>query len=404
MEKSDRHFQRGGRLKFLHPLWEGFFTFMFTPSEATNRGPHVRDSIDLKRVMIVVVAAVTPAAIFGIYNAGYQSAQALGIADQLSHQEIFANGLWIVLPIILVSYAVGGFWEVLFASVRKHPISEGFLVTGILFPLILPPTIPLWQVAVGVSFGVVIGKEIFGGVGMNILNPALTGRAFLFFSYPADISGADPWVLTVPGKLLYTGTLKPALVDGFSGATPLLRVADDTALHPITQFLQQTPLHDYSWTNMFLGFTPGSIGETSALMCLVGALILLLTGVGSWRIMLSVVAGGVVTSLVINQLATPTAHPLYHLPPQYHLVMGGFMFGAVFMATDPVSATATTGGKYIYGWMIGTLTILIRTFNPAYPEGMMLSILFMNIFAPLIDHFVMRRNIKRRMKRAAVTG
>lgn len=403
LKKQEHLFQKGGPLEKLHPLWEAQETFLFTPAAVTEKGPHVRDSMDLKRLMITVVLALIPCTIFGIYNAGYQSAHALGLLGELSHWQIFANGAFMVLPIILVSYAVGGLWEGVFAVVRRHPISEGFLVTGLLFPLTLPPTIPLWQVAIGISFGVVIGKEIFGGTGMNILNPALTARVFLFFSFPVQISGADPWVMTDASKLLFAGS-GGKLLDGFSGATSLLVVADDAATHPAAQFLLSSKLHDFSLQNLFVGLIPGSIGETSALMCLIGAVILIATGVGSWQIMVSMVAGAVATAAMMNGLAGPQSRAMFDLQPHYHLVMGGFAFGAVYMATDPVSAAATTTGKYIYGFLIGVLTVLIRLVNPAYPEGVMLSILFMNIFAPLIDYFVVRANITRRRKRAEATG
>ena len=403
LKNQEHHFHRGGKLERFKPLWEAQETFLFTPGQVTERGPHVRDSMDLKRLMITVVLALVPCTIFGIYNAGYQSAKALGILGHLSHLQLFANGAFLVLPIIVVSYAVGGLWETVFSIVRKHPISEGFLVTGLLFPLTLPPTMPLWQVALGVSFGVVIGKEIFGGTGMNVLNPALTARVFLFFSFPVDISGADPWVMTDASRLLFGG-VGAKLADGFSGATALLVASDDAATHPAAQFLASNKFHDLSLWNMFLGLEPGSIGETSALMCLIGAVILIITGVGSWQIMVSMVAGAVVTAGFVNSVSGPGVKAIFDMPPQYHLVAGGFAFGAVYMATDPVSAAATNTGKYIYGFLIGLLTVLIRLVNPAYPEGVMLSILFMNIFAPLIDYFVVKRNITRRKRRAEATG
>jgi len=395
-KKFDRHFQKGGKLERFYPIWELTETFLFTPDTVTSNGPHIRDSVDLKRVMVFVIFALLPATLFGIYNTGYQSAKALGITG-LSHGEIFANGAAAVVPIIVVSYLVGGLWEVLFAIVRKHEISEGFLVTGLLFPLTLPPTMPLWQVAVGVSFGVVIGKEIFGGTGMNVLNPALTGRVFLFFSFPASISGDKVWILDKADRLLFGGS--NGIVDGFTGATTLLTAGAVPHGGSVLNAFANS-FHDFSWMNLFLGFIPGSIGETSTLAILLGALLLLATGVASWEIMLSVFAGGYLTALFMNQFASPNLPAILSLPPEYHLVIGGFALGAVFMATDPVSAAQTKTGKYIYGLMIGVLTILIRVWNPAYPEGMMLSILFMNVFAPLIDYFVIKRNINRRLKRA----
>lgn len=399
IKKYDHHFQKGGKLERLHPLWEAQNTFLFTPPEKTHHGPHVRDSMDLKRLMITVVVALIPCTLFGIYNAGYQKFLASGAITKMpldhlamaQHLDIFIAGAILVLPIIIVSYAVGGIWEVIFSIVRKHPVSEGFLVTGLLFPLTLPATIPLWQVAVGISFGVVIGKEIFGGTGMNVLNPALTARVFLFFSFPIDISGDKVWIANTAGHV----------VDGFSGATALLIAAAPEVtdpIHALTHFSYSQA--DFSLHNMFMGFIPGSIGETSTLMCLIGAAVLILTGVGSWRIIVSTIVGAIGMASFLNLFAGPGLPSMLALPPQYHLVMGGFMFGAVFMATDPVSAAQTTAGKWIYGLLVGMLCVLIRVWNPAYPEGMMLSILFMNIFAPLIDYFVVEGNVKRRLRRA----
>lgn len=390
IEKMDPLFEKGGKLERLKPLWELQTTFLFTPKEVTHTGPHVRDSVDLKRVMIIVVAGLIPATIFGIYNAGYQKALAAG--QMLSHAEIFLDGALLVIPIIIVSYLVGGLWEVLFSIVRKHPVSEGFLVTGLLFPLTLPPDIPLWQVAVGISFGVVIGKEIFGGTGMNILNPALTARVFVFFSFPASISGDEVWI--AHGS--------EAVVDGFSGATALLVAAGAERGTDAVQALHSFHYlnSDFTWWNLFIGFIPGSIGETSTLALLIGAILLIITGVASWQVIVSTVLGAVTMAWGLNMLASDALPALLSMPPHYHLVIGGFALGAIFMATDPVSAAATTKGKWIYGFSIGVLCILIRVWNPAYPEGMMLAILFMNIFAPLIDHLVVQKNIKRRLQRA----
>ncbi|MBU43111.1 MAG: NADH:ubiquinone reductase (Na(+)-transporting) subunit B [Spirochaetaceae bacterium] len=407
IHKNDHLFQKGGKLERLHPVWEAQNTFLFTPPIKTKNGPHVRDSIDLKRLMITVVVALVPATLFGIYNAGYQQLLAIGhipldaAVSALStdqHLTIMLHGAALVLPIILVSYAVGGIWEAVFSVVRKEPISEGFLVTGLLFPLTLPATIPLWQVAIGISFGVVIGKEIFGGTGMNILNPALTARVFLFFSFPTDISGEEPWI-ALNNPLL--GVAGQSAVDGFSGATALLVAAAPDVTNPIQAMSNfgYAGSH-FSLESMFIGFIPGSIGETSTLACLIGAAILIITGVGSWQIMVSTVIGAVAMAAFLNMFAGPDLPSMLALPPEYHLVMGGFMFGTVFMTTDPVSAAQTTLGKYIYGALIGILCVLIRVWNPAYPEGMMLAILFMNIFAPLIDHYVVEGNIKRRLQRA----
>jgi Na+-transporting NADH:ubiquinone oxidoreductase subunit B len=398
IKKNDHLFEKGGKLERLYPLWEAQNTFLFTPPLKTKHGPHVRDSIDLKRLMITVVVALIPVTLFGIYNAGFQQALAnggltrsgLGALDLMGHLNVFIEGAILVLPIILVSYAVGGIWEAAFSIIRKHPISEGFLVSGLLFPLTLPPTIPLWQVALGISFGVIIGKEIFGGTGMNILNPALTARVFLYFSFPVDISGDKVWIAHGAD-----------VVDTFSGATALLISADPSTVNPI-QAMNNFGYSqaDFSFSSLFYGLIPGSIGETSALLILIGAVILLATGVGSWQIMLSTVVGAVGTAAFLNLFASESLPSMLAVPPHYHLVMGGFLFGTVYMTTDPVSAAQSTTGKYIYGLLIGVLTVLIRVLNPAYPEGIMLAILFMNIFAPLIDHYVVEGNIKRRLQRA----
>ena len=410
LDKHDHHFQEGGKFEKLHALWDAQYTFLFTPSDLNTQGPHVRDSIDLKRVMITVVWALVPCIIFSFYNTGYQTALAYGEVDQLKWWQLMTNGMLITLPIIFTSYAVGGLWEGLFAIVRRHKISEGFLVTGILFPLTLPPTIPLWQVAIGISFGVVIGKEIFGGTGMNILNPALTARVFLFFSFPIDISGSKVWTyLFNPENNLFDRLLQPvffhnpnvSVVDSFSGATALLSVADAPLGSNAVSVLSNGPHTPFTFWDMFVGLIPGSIGESSALMCLIGAVFLIITGIGSLQIMFACVLGGLGMASFLNLFASPELPAFLNLPPYYHLVMGGFAFGTVFMATDPVSATATNKGKWIYGTLIGVLCILIRVWNPAYPEGMMLAILFINIFAPLIDHFVVQSHIKRRLRRAA---
>ncbi len=387
-QKNEHHFQKGGKWEKLFPLYEAQESFIFTPKTVTTGAVHVRDSLDSKRMMSMVILALLPCILFGAYNVGLQTALAEG-ADTSNVVGLFSQGLIKILPIIVVSYAVGGFWEVVFAVVRKHEINEGFLVTGILFPLTLPATIPLWQVAVGVSFGVVIGKEIFGGTGMNVLNPALTARAFLYFAYPVQISGDRVWIPT--GE---------QVVDGFSGATPLAIAAATPNGGSVTEALTNFSYQAYDLKNMFIGTIPGSIGETSALACLIGAVILFICGVGSWRIIVSVIGGTALMAWILNLAAGPDMPGILSTTPLEHLCMGGLMFGAVFMATDPVSASRTNSGKYIYGFMIGALTVLIRAWNPAYPEGAMLAILFMNIFAPLIDHFVVQRNIKRRLSRA----
>jgi Na+-transporting NADH:ubiquinone oxidoreductase subunit B len=373
-------FGKGKPLEKFYPFYEAIDTFLLTPGKTTVKAPFVRDAIDLKRVMISVVIALIPCIFMGIYNTGYQIQLAKGLAPTLG------VCLWLgslkVLPIIIVTYAVGGFWEGLFSVIRKHEINEGFLVTGILFALILPPTIPLWQVAVGISFGVVIGKEIFGGTGMNVLNPALTARAFVFFAYPAQMSGDSVW----------------AAIDGFSQATPLAVVAVAEKGSSAVAALSQA---GYSFKDAFLGFIPGSIGETSTLACLIGLAFLLITRIASWRIIVGCALGLVGMSSVFFLLKGENSMVFFSLPPYWHMVLGGFAFGSIFMATDPVSSSATDPGKWIYGILIGILVVLIRMVNPAYPEGVMLAILFMNVFAPLIDHFVVQQNIKRRLSRGS---
>ena len=369
-------FEKDGKYEYFYPLYDALDTFLYTPDSVTKNGPHIRDSIDLKRSMIFVVIAMIPAILFGIFNVGYQEDSSRTVLEN------FLSGLMTVGPIIIVSYSVGGFWEVVFALVRKHEVNEGFLVTGMLIPLVMPPTIPLWMVAVATSFGVVIGKEIFGGTGFNIFNPALVARAFIFFAYPAQISGDMVW--------------KISKVDGVSTATPLLTASSVQGSNvEALDLLSET----YSFVDMFLGFIPGSIGETSTLACIMGALFLLITRIGSWRIMLGVIIGMILTSLLAMQLAPYSDNPMLSLPPHYHFVMGGFAFGLAFMATEPVTASHTNLGRWIYGLLIGFMVVVIRAINPAYPEGMMLAILFANAFAPLIDYFILQKNIKNRMLR-----
>lgn len=377
-------FQPGGKLQWLYPLHEANETFLLTPAEVTHGAPHVRDQIDLKRVMIMVVLALIPATLFGIYNAGYQFNLA-NVVEGADFWDHVIKGLWLCLPIILVSYAVGGFWEVLFALIRKHPVSEGFLVTGLLFPLTLPPTQPLWQVAMGVTFGTVIGKEIFGGTGFNVLNPALTARAFLYFAYPVSISG-DVWVPLVKGG---------PIAEGFSGATPLgIGAAASVGTENFVDTLSNA---GYTLKTLFFGLHPGSIGETSMVAILIGLVILMISGIASWRIILSGLLGLTFASTIFQHFAGgPNLKVLAELPFYYQAMIGSFAFGLVFMATDPVSATATNPGKWVYGFLIGALIVAIRVSNPAYPEATMLVILFMNIMAPLIDHIVLQAHIKRR--------
>jgi Na+-transporting NADH:ubiquinone oxidoreductase subunit B len=384
-DKKRHYFTSGGKLEKFKPLFDAAETFFFIPAIPTVKDAHVRDNLDLKRFMSIVVLALMPPLFFGIYNAGYQSNLSSGLS--LAFSTVFFKGLFIVLPIILVSYAVGFFWEILFAVVRKHNISEGLLVTGLLFPLTLPPTIPLWQVALGISFGVVIGKEIFGGTGRNILNPALTARAFLFFAYPGKMSGDTVWVvMSGAGK---------KVVDAFSGATPLAISTLAESSEKIETILLKG---DYTFAKLFLGNYPGSIGATSALLCLIGAAMLILMGIASCRIIFGGVLGVLFAGFLLNFLATDSSMAWLSLNPFYHLVMGGFAFGITYMATDPVSSPGMNKAKWIYGFAIGVLTVLIRVFNPAYAEGIMLAILFMNLFAPLLDHIEIKLRLKKRIQ------
>lgn len=395
IEDIEPHFEKGGKHEKWFALYEAIATGLFTPGYVTKGKTHVRDSIDLKRIMITVWLAVFPAMFFGMYNIGLQATEALAagyaLPDswqvglfQLLGGELTADAGWFAmmlygacffLPIYATTFIVGGFWEVLFAAVRKHEVNEGFFVTSILFALILPASIPLWQVAIGITFGVVIAKEIFGGTGKNFLNPALAGRAFLFFAYPAEISGDSVWVA----------------VDGFSGATHL---AAGAAAVP--------GAIDYSmndqWWNAFWGFIPGSVGEVSTAAILLGGAYILYKGIASWRIVLGVFAGMVLTSFLFNAIGSDT-NALFAMPWYWHLVVGGFAFGMMFMATDPVSASFTNTGKYAFGALVGVMVVLVRVVNPAFPEGMMLAILFANLFAPLFDYFVVQSNVKRRLAR-----
>lgn len=370
-DKLKPNFEKGGKLAPFRSFFDAIETLFFVPNKTSKSGVHIHDHKDSKRLMIIVVFAMVPALLFGMWNTGYQHFLSLG--QSIDIWTAFWYGFLQVLPIIIVSYAVGLGIEIVIAQMRGHEVKEGFFVSGMLIPLILPVETPLWMVAVATAFAVIIGVEAFGGAGMNILNPALTARAFLFFAYPSHMSGDAVWI--------------SEKADGFSGATPL---AEAAAGH-----IQNLP----SAADMFYGFIPGSIGETSTLAILIGAFILIYTGVGSWKIMLSVGVGGLAMGLLLNALAV---NPFMELPAHYHLLMGGFAFGAVFMATDPVTAAQTNRGKYIYGFLIGVMAVIIRVFNPAYPEGMMLAILLLNVFAPLIDYYVVQGNIKRRLKRASV--
>ena len=396
LDAAEPHFTHGGKLEKLFPIYELIDTFLFTPADVTQNASHVRDGIDLKRLMITVAVGLTPCIFMAMWNTGYQANLAMahlgmesadgwrGVIidifgfgyDPTSLLSNLVHGSLFFVPVFLVCNLVGGFWETLFASVRGHEVNEGFLVTGILFPLTLPPTIPLWQVAVGISFGVVIGKEIFGGTGKNFLNPALTARAFLYFAYPAQISGDKVWVA----------------IDGYSKATPLGMVPAD-GIAALTG----------SMTKMqaFLGTIPGSMGETSVLACLIGAAVLIGSGIGSWRIMLSMTIATVGLGALLHMVES-TTNAMFAMDPMWHLLLGGYAFGCVFMATDPVSASFTNLGKWLFGGLIGVMTILIRVVNPAFPEGVMLAILFANVFAPVFDYLVVQANVRRRALRTAL--
>ncbi len=393
LDRLEPLFTKGGRFEQLHALFEAVDTFFYSPPDLARGSPHVRDALDLKRVMIIVVFASAPAAVIGMWNVGYQANMALqsmgllGIDgwrgallpllgagyDPVSIYDCFVHGLLYFLPIYIVTMVVGLFWEVLFAGVRNHEVNEGFFVTGWLYALILPATIPLWQVAVGITFGVILGKEVFGGTGKNFLNPALVGRAFLYFAYPAQISGDAVWTA----------------VDGFSGATAL----GVSALEGMAGIAGM----GLTWTQAFVGQMQGSIGETSALACLLGGVFLIFTRIASWRIIVAVFAGLIIPTVLFG--GADSSNPMMSMPWHWHIVLGGFAFGAVFMATDPVSAAQTNAGKWVFGLLIGFMTWLIRVINPAFPEGIMLAILFANVFAPVIDHFVIGANVRRRLKR-----
>ncbi len=378
LDKAKKKFEPGGKLHFLYALFEAIDTFLYVPDKVTTKGAHIRDALDLKRTMIAVVIALIPPLLFGIWNIGYQHYHYLGV--DATFWQNFGYGLIKFLPILIVSYVAGGFVEVLFAQINKEEVSEGYLVTGLLIPMVIPVETPLWMVALAAIFATLFGKEVFGGTGYNIFNPALLARAFLFFAYPSWMSGDKVWVADLP--------------DGISGATPLGEFAQATSVS------QLEAVHNhFSIADMFFGFIPGSIGETSTLAIMIGALILIYFGVGSWKVIVSAFAGGAVMGIILNIFATPT-NPYMSLPFWEHFLLGGFAFGMVYMATDPVSSAHTELGKWIYGFLAGLIAILIRVLNPAYPEGVMLAILLMNMFAPLIDHLVVNSHIKRRLKRA----
>jgi Na+-transporting NADH:ubiquinone oxidoreductase subunit B len=383
VDKIKPPFEKGGKLHIFLAGFEAVETFLFVPNKVTTGKVHIKDANDMKRSLIIVMIAMVPALLFGIWNTGFLHFQALGV--DAGFWRMVGFGILKILPLYIVSYVVGLGIEIGFAQWRHEEVAEGYFVTGFLIPLVMPVDVPLWMVAVATVFAVVIGKEVFGGTGMNILNPALVARAFLFFAYPGSMSGDKVWIAG-----LADGT---GVIDGYSGATILGQAAQNT-----THFVNGLG-ESFTPMDMFLGFIPGSIGETSTLAILIGAAILILTGVGSWKIIFSVFAGGAVMGLILNLFAV---NDFMALPFWQHLLLGGFAFGAVFMATDPVSAAQTERGKWIYGFLIGIMAILIRVLNPAYPEGVMLAILLMNVFAPLIDHYVVEANIKKRLKRAKV--
>ena len=388
VEKIKPTFSKGGKLGFLHSTFDAFETFLFVPNTVTKSGSHIRDCVDLKRVMTVVIIALLPALAFGIWNVGEQ--HAIAFNENWSFIDKVWHGLLKVLPIIIVSYVVGLGIEFISAQLRGHEVNEGYLVSGMIIPLIMPVDVPLWILALAVAFAVIIGKEVFGGTGMNIWNPALIARAFVFFAYPSQISGDTIWV----SGLNAAKANAMQLVDGFSGATPLGQAANGVVDFTTTIGTQLTPLQ------AFIGVMPGSIGETSTIAILIGAVILIWTGVASWKIMVSCVAGALGVGLLINGFAEPGTFAA--VPAYWHLILGGFAFGAVFMATDPVTSAQTEKGKWIYGFLVGALAVIIRLFNPGYPEGMMLAILLMNTFAPLIDYYVVEGNIKKRIKRSTI--
>ena len=383
LDKYRENFEEGGKLERLYPIYEATDTILFSTNEVTENGPHIRDSIDTKRVMILVVMSLLPLYVFGAMNIGFQNSIAIGL--ERSNWENFWFGFSKILPIIIATFTAGAFWELLFAVVRKHPVSEGFLVTCALIPLTMPAGIPLWQIVVATTFGIVIGKEIFGGVGMNIFNPALMARVFIFFTYPTKISGDKVWVLGP---------------DGYSGATALSIPAAELNQDALT-LLNNFDQFDYSWWNMFWGWIPGSIGETNKFLIIIGALFLAYIKIINWRVIFGSILGLVGTALLTNLVSPFSSNSMFTIPPHFHLVMGSFLFGTVFMATEPVTGCHTNQGRWIYGILFGSLTVIIRAINPAYPEGVMLSILFVNAFAALIDWFVIQANIKRRQARYA---
>ena len=384
LKQSGKLFEEGKPLSWAYPVWEATDTILFSTDKQTSSGPHVRDNMDIKRVMFSVVIALIPCYLFGAYNIGYLNALATDVSRSLIDNFIF--GMSYVLPVLIVTFVSGAICELSFAIIRKHEVNEGFLVTCALIPLTMPPDVPLWQVFIGTAFGIIIGKEIFGGVGTNIFNPALTARAFMYFAFPTKMSGDKIWAVGP---------------DGYTGATALAIPANPTEYDTASNLLNQSTQFDFSLWNMFWGLIPGSIGETNKLIILIGAAFLIYIGIASWRTMLASVIGLVFTALIFNLLSGYSTNAMLTITPLEHLLIGSFLFGVVFMATEPVTSAHTEKGKWIYGFMIGVLTVLIRSINPAYPEGVMLAILIMNMFGPLIDYYVVQSNINMRIARNA---
>ena len=384
LKQSGKLFEEGKPLSWAYPVWEASDTILFSTDKQTSSGPHVRDNMDIKRVMFSVVIALIPCYLFGAYNIGYLNALATDVSRSLIDNFIF--GMSYVLPVLIVTFVSGAICELSFAIIRKHEVNEGFLVTCALIPLTMPPDVPLWQVFIGTAFGIIIGKEIFGGVGTNIFNPALTARAFMYFAFPTKMSGDKIWAVGP---------------DGYTGATALAIPANPTEYDTASNLLNQSTQFDFSLWNMFWGLIPGSIGETNKLIILIGAAFLIYIGIASWRTMLASVIGLVFTASIFNLLSGYSTNAMLTITPLEHLLIGSFLFGVVFMATEPVTSAHTEKGKWIYGFMIGVLTVLIRSINPAYPEGVMLAILIMNMFGPLIDYYVVQSNINMRIARNA---
>jgi len=383
-EETGKFVEKGRPFSWAYPVWEAADTIFFSTNKQTSKGPHIRDNMDIKRTMFFVVIALIPCYLFGAYNIGYLNALAMDIDRGLLANTIFGFGY--VLPILIATFVAGAICELTFAIIRKHEVNEGFLVSCALIPLTMPPDVPLWQVFIGTSFGIIIGKEIFGGVGTNIFNPALTARAFMYFAFPTKISGDKVWAVGP---------------DGYSGATALAIPANPVEYDTASNLFAASTQFDFSLMNMFWGLIPGSIGETNKLLILGGAFFLIYCGIASWRIIVSSVLGLVFTAFIFNLLSGFSTNAMLTITPLQHLLIGSFLFGTVFMATEPVTSSHTNTGRWIYGFLIGVLTVIIRSINPAYPEGVMLAILIMNMFAPLIDYYVVQSNIKMRLARNA---